>query len=239
MSEVAVPSKASTIIVVRPETTGGFEILMTRRPQDMQVLAGFLVFPGGGVEEQDWSMKMLSRCRGLSPAEAQGILGGDISPEMSLGHWVAAARELFEEAGIHFFVNERGETPQGAQAPLTQRLAEKRRALSAGRLNFSQLLESEQLFCDLGPLTYLFHRVTPAKHTVRFDTRFYLAALPANQTALACSEEVAESFWITPKAALEQSESAKFPMMPPTIIALRTLAEHESWQDLSATFRLG
>lgn len=212
---------------------------MTRRPQDMQFLAGFLVFPGGGVEEQDWSEKMLSRCRGLSPVEAHRILGGDMSPEMSLGHWVAAVRELFEEAGIHFFVNENGETPRVAQARLRKRLEEMRRALLEGRLKFPQLLESEQLFCDLAPLTYLFHRVTPEKHTVRFDTRFYLAALPENQTPLASSEEVAESFWITPKAALEQSESAQFPMMPPTIIVLRILAEHGSWQDLSAAFRLG
>jgi hypothetical protein len=99
-------------------------------------------------------------------------------------------------------------------------------------------LESERLFCDLGRFTYLFHRITPEKYPVRFDTRFYLAALPPNQTALISSEEVSESLWLTPKIALEESASGKFPMLPPTIITLRTLAEHGSWQNLCTAFPL-
>jgi hypothetical protein len=67
---------------------------------------------------------------------------------------------------------------------------------------------------------------------------FYLAALPPNQTALVSSEEVSESLWLTPKIALEESASGKFPMLPPTIITLRTLAEHGSWQDLCTAFPL-
>jgi recombination protein RecT len=59
MSEVAVPGKASTIIVARAGRGGGFEVLMTRRSAHMKVLGGFFVFPGGGVEEDDWSDKTL------------------------------------------------------------------------------------------------------------------------------------------------------------------------------------
>jgi hypothetical protein len=114
----------------------------------------------------------------------------------------------------------------------------KRRALSNGTSLLPQLLQSEGLFCDLGRLTYLFHRITPVKYSVRFDTRFYLAALPDNQTPLTSSEEVSETFWLTPKSALDQANSGKYPMMPPTIIALRTLAEHDSWENLRAVFRL-
>jgi 8-oxo-dGTP pyrophosphatase MutT (NUDIX family) len=102
MSEVVNLIKASTIVVVRPDPNGGIEVLMTRRRPEMQFLGGFLVFPGGGVENEDCSEKMLSLCRGLTRSEAQKILGADLGPEMSLGHWVAAGRELFEETGIHF-----------------------------------------------------------------------------------------------------------------------------------------
>lgn len=235
MNDYSAPSKASTIIVIRPESNGGFGVLLTRRQQEMQFLGGYLVFPGGGIEKEDYSERMLSRCRGLSPSEAQEKLGGDISPELSLGHWVAAVRELFEEAGIHFFVDQ---SNQAARNDVQIRLAEKRKDLSEGRINLPQLLESEQLFCDLSRLTYLFHRTTPEKYKLRFDTRFYLAALPENQSALAFSEEVAESFWLSPRAALDQSESGLFPMLPPTIIALRSLAEHDSWNGLRAAFRL-
>lgn len=211
---------------------------MTRRPQNMQVLGGFVVFPGGGVEEVDWSERMLSRCRGLSPAQAQQLLGTDMSPEQSMGHWVAAIRELFEEAGLHFFVNERGVPAQVADEGLGERLVQKRRALFTGELDFPSLLESEHLFCDLGCLAYLFHRITPDKHAVRFDARFYLATLPKNQIPLTSSEEVAESLWIAPNVAIEESESGHFPMMPPTIIALRMLVEHGSWHNLARAYGL-
>src|ERR1043166_429250 len=100
MTEAAVPNKASTIIVVRPNTEGGFEALMTLRPQRLEFLGGYLVFPGGAVEEQDSSERMLALCRGLAASEAHAILGGELRAEAALGHWVAAVRELFEEAGI-------------------------------------------------------------------------------------------------------------------------------------------
>lgn len=238
MTNASIPSKASTILVVRPNGDGGFEILMTRRPQNMQVLGGFLVFPGGGVEQVDWSERMLSRCRGLSPAKAQKVLGTEMTPEQSIGHWVAAVRELFEEAGLHFFINDQGTPAHVADDGLGERLARKRKALFTGALDFPSLLESEQLFCDLGRLAYLFHRITPEKHAVRFDTRFYLAMLPTNQIPLAWSEEVTESLWIAPEAAIEECESGHFPMMPPTIIALRMLAEHGSWNKLASAYGL-
>ena len=238
MSEVVNPVKASTIVVVRPDPHGGVEVLMTRRRPEMQFLGGFLVFPGGGVENEDCSEKMASLCRGLTRLDAQRILGAGIGPEISLGHWVAAVRELFEETGIHFFVDENGSAPDVLPGNLAERLSEKRRVLSNGTFGLPQLLESERLFCDLGRLTYLFHRITPEKYPVRFDTRFYLAALPPHQTPLTSSEEVSESLWVEPKIALDESASGKFPMMPPTVITLRTLAEHGSWQNLSAAFRL-
>ena len=52
MSEVVNPIKASTIVVVWPDFNGGIEVLMTRRRPEMQYLGGFLVFPGGGVENE-------------------------------------------------------------------------------------------------------------------------------------------------------------------------------------------
>jgi 8-oxo-dGTP pyrophosphatase MutT (NUDIX family) len=238
MSEVVNLIKASTIVVIRPDTEGGLEVLMTRRRPEMQFLGGFLVFPGGGVENEDCSEKMLSLCRGLTRSDARKILGLGIGPEISLGHWVAAVRELFEETGIYFFIDENGMAPDGSRSDLAERLSEKRQALVNGALDLPRLLESEGLFCDLGRFTYLFHRITPEKYPVRFDTRFFLATLPPHQAPLDASEEVSESLWLTPKTALEESASGKFPMLPPTIFTLRSLAEHGTWQNLCAAFRL-
>jgi 8-oxo-dGTP pyrophosphatase MutT (NUDIX family) len=237
MTELVVPGKASTVILARPGAGGSFEVLMTRRSPHLKVLAGFLVFPGGAVEEDDWSEKMLARCRGLSPIEAQQILAAAMTPEQAMGHWVAAIRELFEETGIHFF-GKQGESLKPTSDLLRERLAQSREALSQRRLALADLLESEQLVCDVGRLTYLFHRITPNHHPVRFDTRFYVGCLPEGQTPLEFSEEVAESVWLTPQEALKLSESGGLPMMPPTLIALRSLAELGSWKNFIFTYRL-
>jgi 8-oxo-dGTP pyrophosphatase MutT (NUDIX family) len=237
MTELVVPGKASTVILARPGAGGSFEVLMTRRSPHLKVLAGFLVFPGGAVEEDDWSEKMLARCRGLSPIEAQQILAATMTAEQAMGHWVAAIRELFEETGIHFF-GKQGESLEPTSDVLRERLAQSREALSQRRLALADLLESEQLVCDVGRLTYLFHRITPNHHPVRFDTRFYVGSLPEGQTPLEFSEEVAESVWLTPQEALKLSESGGLPMMPPTLIALRSLAELGSWKNFIFTYRL-
>ena len=47
MSEVVNPIKASTIVVVQPDFNGGIEVLMTRRPPEMQFLGGLFGFSGG------------------------------------------------------------------------------------------------------------------------------------------------------------------------------------------------
>jgi 8-oxo-dGTP pyrophosphatase MutT (NUDIX family) len=238
MTELVVPGKASTVILAKPGGGGCFEVLMTRRSPHLKVLAGFLVFPGGAVEEDDWSDRMLARCRGLSPPEAQQILAAAMTPEQAMGHWVAAIRELFEETGIHFFVKLQRDSLEPSFDALRERLAQSREALWRRRLALADLLESEQLFCDVGRLTYLFHRITPNHHPVRFDTRFYVGSLPEGQTPLDSSEEVAESFWLTPQEALKLSESGGLPMMPPTLIALRSLAELGSWKNFISTYRL-
>mgnify|MGYP001226874887 FL=1 len=211
---------------------------MNRRPEKMETYAGAYVFPGGRVEEADWSEKMLELVRGLSPDEARRILGADSVAEFCLGYWVAAARELFEEAGILFFVGTDGAASLTAAGNPTERLTEQRRRLQRGTMNFPSLLESERLHCDVSRLTYFFHRITPDHYPVRFDTRFFLAALPQGQSPLHASEEVAESLWVAPKEALARFESGNFRMAPPTVMVLRTLAEHKTWQAMCISFRL-
>ncbi len=182
---------------------------------------------------------MISRCLGLSLHDAQNTLLGPMAPEVSLAYWVAAVRELFEESGIHFFVAAAGRGPSVQLSALSrQRLAQLRPLVAAGRITLSDLLEAEGLYCDLSRLTYLFHRITPEKHKIRFDTRFFLAALPAGQTPLQSSEEVAESLWVMPRTALKMAESGRLPMMPPTLIVLRTLADIGTWNELCSRYPL-
>lgn len=238
MTEGTIPSPASTVILLRPEARDGFEVLLTRRPAAMKFLGGYYVFPGGGVEDRDFSEESFARCHGLSRIAAQNIFDNEISADLCLGHWVAAVREVFEETGIHFFVTEDGAFPDSDRGGLVERLRRHREALQKGETSFPRLLHLEGLYCDLSRLAYFFHRITPEKYPVRFDTRFFLAPLPDGQAPLCSSEEVAESLWITPQKALERSESNDFPLMPPTLIALRALDDHGSWRRLRAAYQL-
>jgi 8-oxo-dGTP pyrophosphatase MutT (NUDIX family) len=238
MAQIATPQAASTVVLIRPEFRGGFEIYLNRRPDKMETYAGVYVFPGGRVEESDYSEEMICLTRGLTPLEAQQRLGSELRAEICLGYWVAAVRELFEEAGIHFFVSRGGPGVELSGKKLFEHLASRRAALQRGEINLPKLLVSERLCCDVARLRYFFHRITPEHYAMRFDTRFYLAALPPDQTPLHASEEVAESLWSTPQAALERGQADGFRMMPPTVAVLRSLAAYSSWDALCDAFEL-
>ena len=234
MAQASIPLPASTVVLIRPDGGSHFEIYLNRRPDAMSSYAGVYVFPGGRVEASDSSAAMLRLSRGLTPQEAQQQLGGDLPAEICLAHWIAAVRELFEESGIHFF----SPSNDAARDDLAERLASQRAALQRGQVDLASLLRSEQLYCDLARLKYFFHRVTPEHYSIRFDTRFYLAALPPDQYPLHESEEVAESLWIAPAAALARAEGGDYQMMPPTLAVLRRLNGYRSWGELSESFKL-
>lgn len=231
------PRYASTVVLVRPDERGGFEILLTRRPRQMRFMGGFYVFPGGSVHAEDYSAAILKRCRGMSPHQAQTILGDGLDAQSSLGHWVAGIRELFEEVGVLLCVTEAGVNLDLSQATTKQRLEQKRIALVQDRIDFGSFLEAENLYCDLSRLVYFYHRVTPDIYPIRFDTRFYLAPLPAGQVPLAHSAEVAESLWLSPGEALQRSKRDDFPLIPPTSYVLESLAQL-SWDELRARYGL-
>lgn len=232
------PRFASTVVLLRPDANGGFELLLTRRPPQMRFMGGFYVFPGGTVLENDYSKKMLERCRGLSADQARSFLSNRHSPEMALGHWVAVVRELFEEVGILLCAAESGGPVDLRVEKTKARLESKRQAIVKAELSFGEFLESENLYCDLSRVVYFFHRVTPDFYPMRFDTRFYLAMLPPHQAALRRSEEVTESLWIRPEEALSRGYRDDFPILPPTTTVLADLAQLQTWERLRTAYDL-
>ncbi len=69
------------------------------------------------------------------------------------------------------------------------------------------------------------HWVTPQMEPRRFDTRFYLAVLPAGQEARDVSGETVRAAWTTPKEALAAFERGEIGLMPPTSSILTELAD--------------
>jgi 8-oxo-dGTP pyrophosphatase MutT (NUDIX family) len=237
MSEISKPKQAATVLLLRPAESGGIEVLLTRRSDAMAFLGGMYCFPGGTVREEDLSAALLRRCHGLSPTCARKIIGSHFSPQEALGLWVAAIRELFEEVGILLAV-----TPDGRSAwmdpDLNQRLAKKHTALLVGNISFHALLEAENLYCDITQLAYFSYWQTPSQFKLRFDTRFFLASVPADHPPLAVSPEVAHSVWLSPDHALRLFSKGTLPMIFPTFASLRTLADFDSLESLVAEFKL-
>jgi 8-oxo-dGTP pyrophosphatase MutT (NUDIX family) len=232
------PRFASTVVLLRPDENGSFEILLTRRPPEMRFLGGYYVFPGGTVHKDDYSASVLERCRGLSENDAQKILGHRHEPELALGHWVAAIRELFEEVGLLLCELRSGETIELRDETTKAKFETKRQAIVRGKLGFGEFLESEELWCNLSRMIYFFHRVTPEIYSMRFDTRFYLAPLPEHQTPLSRSEEVTHSLWIKPAEALSRVYEHDIPILPPTTTVLENLAGIDTWEELRAKYRI-
>lgn len=235
MIEIPKAKRAATVILLRPGRSRGMEVLLTRRPDEMAFLGGMYCFPGGTVQKEDFSSAMLRRCHGLSPVAARKIIGAHFSPREALGLWIAAIRELFEEIGILLA------TTDGAAATmdreLSRSLAETHSSLLSQSLSFRALLEAENLQCDTTRLAYFSHWRTPSQFKVRFDTRFFLASVPAEHSPLRTSPEVAHSLWLTPDRALQRFGQGTLPMIFPTFASLRTLADFDSLESLFAEFR--
>lgn len=235
MIEIAEAKHAATVILLRPAEPRGMEVLLTRRPDEMAFLGGMYCFPGGTMQREDFSSAILRRCHGLSPIAARKIIGAHFSPQEALGLWVAAIRELFEETGVILAITADGSIA-ATDRDRSRSLADKHTTLIARRLNFSALLEAENLYCDTTRLAYFSQWRTPSQFKVRFDTRFFLGSVPAEHSPLAASPEVAHSLWLTPDHALQRFSQGTLPMIFPTFASLRTLADFDSLESLFAEF---
>ena len=68
----------------------------------------------------------------------------------------------------------------------------------------------------------------PSVSTKRFDTRFFVAALPGGQSAAHDNVETTESVWLRPRAALQEYGEGTIALAPPQIMTLAHLARFSS-----------
>lgn len=205
---------AATVIILRdgPE---GLEVFLVRRHGLSDVLGGAYVFPGGKLDADDLPLPAADPLD-QPDAALHATLG---EPQLSVAHarglYVAALREAFEECGVLF--------AEGAEARHGLQLAAQTRA---GR-SFNQALTDLQLRLNTRALQPWSRWITPTLPSVsskRFDTRFFVAALPAHQNARHDDVETTASVWLPPRLALEQYWSHAIEMAPPQIMTLAHLS---------------
>ena len=69
------------------------------------------------------------------------------------------------------------------------------------------------------------HWVTPPFEKRRYDTWFFAAPMPLEQTPLGASGETDHDAWVTPRSLLTAYAEGRAVMLPPTVVALEQLAE--------------
>ncbi len=228
---------ASTVLLLRP-ADGGFEAVLQKRARGSHFMAGAYVFPGGKLDASDASDAVLQR---LLPGAVQACAerlnptpGTELAPEIAAGLYVAGCRETFEEAGVLLACGPDGHTVDVSDnRDLVGSLAQARVDLIEERVDFAELLKAHDLYLDVGNLHYWAHWVTPSLEPRRFDTRFFVACLPAGQEAACDGCESTDLVWHSPDKALKSHSAGSMFLPPPT---QRNLQELMEFSDLDSVY---
>ncbi|OZM73459.1 NUDIX hydrolase [Amycolatopsis antarctica] len=217
---------AATVVLLR-DTARGVEVFLQRRVTAMAFAGGMTVFPGGGVDKRDADASI----RWAGPPAARWAEWFDCSESLARALVCAAIRETFEESGVLF---------AGTESELvtdTARYAAERQALVARELSLASFLGEHGLTLRADLLRGWANWLTPDGEPRRYDTRFFLAAMPEGQHADGATTEAETSGWWRPADALADAEAGNSMLMPPTWITLAELAEFGTAEEALAADR--
>ena len=221
---------AATVVLLRaPATTGAApEVLLLSRPATAKFAPGTQVFPGGSVDPAD-----------EDPLWAP-LLGSDsTAPDASTpapSIKLAGVRETYEESGVLLARGSGGAPCTRAQLAAVEVVRPQLRSGDAPALR--RILETVGLQPDLVGLVFCAHWITPEGLPRRFDTRFFMAALPPGQIPAADPMgEHSSMRWVDPGTALEEARQGLCQLLPPTRAVLAQIACSHAVEEALATAR--
>lgn len=211
------PVRAAASVVMLRDGLAGLEVFLLKRHGLADVLGGAFVFPGGKVDAHDALLDVAAHLDLPASALLASLGESQLAQDAATALYVAALREAFEETGVLY--------AQGAGADDATTAWQ---LLREGRA-FDEMLALTSLRLEASRLQPWSRWITPAVGGVmrkRFDTRFFLAAVPPGQSARHNDHESTESAWLTPRAALEQYWAGHIELAPPQIMGLAHLSRH-------------
>lgn len=189
--------KAASVLLARG--SGPAELYIIRRAEGLRFFGGFMAFPGGKFHAAD---------RDLLTAPAESLQD----------RYVTAARELFEETGVLL-----ARKPDGSYPPSGSVLNYLRRKMATEDVPFAEVLTRLDLSLNSDDFPLLGNITTPPFVPTRFDTAFFVARLPANQSAEIWEGELVGGEWATADAVLERWTRGEWLVSPPTVALLEAI----------------
>ncbi|MFI8069763.1 MULTISPECIES: NUDIX hydrolase [unclassified Streptomyces] len=222
----AVPRRAATVMLLK-DGPSGTVVHMLRRRASMAFAGGAYAYPGGGVDPRDDEHHI--HWAGPTRAWWAARLGVDETTAQAIV--CAAVRETYEEAGVLLA----GPTSESVVGDTTGAEWEAdRAALVARDLSFAEFLERRGLVLRSDLLGAWTRWITPEFEPRRYDTWFFVAALPEGQRTRNASTEADRTVWIRPQDAADGYDKGELLMMPPTIATLRQLTAYGTAADALA-----
>ncbi len=219
----AVPRSAATVVLLRPGA-GGVESYLLRRHLGMAFAGGMYAFPGGGVDPRDED----AGTAWAGPAAGAWADRMRCDEALARALVCAAVRETFEESGVLLA----GPTEATVVAdPTGDDWEADREALVRHDLAFAEFLAKRGLVLRSDLLGYWAHWITPEFEPRRYDTRFFVAALPDGQRTRDVSGEADRVAWMPPAAAVAGVDAKTMRMLPPTYVMMRDLSDLASSAD--------
>ena len=204
---VAVPIPSATILIVR-DSAAGPEVFMVKRHHQIDFVAGALVFPGGKASKGDFDAGL---------ADFMDCMAGSSEEMRALG--ACAIREAFEESGILFARDESGAFVSAARL---EALSPYRHKLEKNEITLLDMLRAEKLRLACDCLVHFAHWITPRNMPKRFDTHFFVAAVPEGHAGAHDGRESVDSVWIRPNDAI--TDRKRWNVIFPTKLNLMKLA---------------
>ena len=219
------PRDSATVALLRDGPVG-VEAYLLRRAAAMAFAAGMHVFPGGSVDPRDADADLA--WTGPSASEWGARFGCDGATARGLV--CAAVRETFEESGVLLA----GDPSTGEVVADTaaREWESDRLALLDTSMSLSELLAGRGLALRADLLRAWTHWITPEFESRRFDTRFFVAALPAGQRPRDVGGEADRVDWVAASEAVRRYDAGEMELLPPTVTTLREVAGYPTVADV-------
>lgn len=211
---------AATVVLLR-DSEASVEVYLLHRVTTMAFAAGAYVFPGGGVDARDEDAEI----QWAGPSRHAWAAKLAAPPALAGALVCAAVRETFEEAGVLLAGRDTGGVVPDTSGDAWER---DRAALADHRAALAALLHGRGLVLR-SDLVHAWSRwITPEFEPRRYDTRFFVAALPDGQRARDVSGEADEVLWARPRDVLAAAERGEMTLMPPTRVTLTELTGYDT-----------